>query len=397
MNVSMNQVTAITPYSPPKYAFLTSLAQDLTSFGGSVRLRRHGPNIHFVARISSYAERTAVAKLKAIRRRRLQTEANFIRKMEKKYISALFGDGKEIDAHNIKPTIHVCHTRKQNEVFHYCRLIQSFPTANLIGRQLRLLVFDEGQKRPILMGAIGLSSSPYSLSCRDKFLHWKANPERLQRGLDSVMQLSVCMSLPPYSYLLGGKLMAALALSKTVADEYQARYKNRLRPGTKLLGLITICAAGKHCPIFNRIMLRPGGLYRRIGETAGYTTAHFSRETMERARRLVQLSKRRRDNAVFGKSMRTVKSALRICDLSYEGIVRNGLRKGVYIGSGSAEAIASLQSGSINRRVPSLDVPRIIEYWQTHLISTRLCRKDVERQTRRFRGQTLLLSRNIRS
>jgi hypothetical protein len=73
------------------------------------------------------------------------------------------------------------------------------------------------------------------------------------------MQLAVCMSWPPYSYLLGGKLMAALALSKTVADEYQLKYKRKLPRGTKLQGLITISAGGKHCPIFHRIMLRPGG------------------------------------------------------------------------------------------------------------------------------------------
>ena len=191
--------------------------------------------------------------------------------MEKRGIGKLFADGKDVQPDQIKPKIYICRTRAENEIFHYCRLLQSFPTASLIGRQLRALVFDEGQGRPLLMGAIGLSSSPYSLSCRDKFLHWESKQTLLNKGLDALMQLAVCMSWPPYSYLLGGKLMAALALSKTVADGYQLKYKSRLRRGTKLLGLVTICAGGEHCPIFNRIMLRSGGLYRRVGETAGYT------------------------------------------------------------------------------------------------------------------------------
>jgi len=185
--------------------------------------------------------------------------------------------------------------------------------------------------------------------------------------------------------------MAALALSKTVADEYQLKYKSKLRRGTKLQGLVTICAGGTHCPIFHRIMLRPGGLYRRVGETAGYTTAYFSEETMHRARLLVESSVRHQDRAVFGKSMRIIKSALRICDLPYEHIVKNGLRKGVYLGFASSQAVENLREGRTNRIVSILAEREIIEFWRNYLLPTRLCREEINNKIRQFKGQKLLL------
>jgi hypothetical protein len=199
------------------------------------------------------------------------------------------------------------------------------------------------------------------------------------------------MSWPPYSYLLCGKLMAALALSKTVADEYQVKYKRKLRHGTKLQGLVTICAGGTHCPIFHRIMLRPGGLYRRVGETAGYTTVYFSRETMEKARRLVNSSSPHQDSAVFGKSIRLIKCALRICDLPYEQIVKNGLRKGIYLGFASSQAVENLREGRTNRTVSVLAERQIVEFWQNHLVPTRLCREEINKRIQQFKRQKLLL------
>lgn len=360
-------------------------------------MKRRGTRIHFFARIDRPAKQAEIAQLKAIRDRRLISEAKFISTMEKRGIANLFANGRDIQPHKIKPTIHICRTTREYEIFHYCRLLQSFPTANLIGRQLRALVFDEGHGRPLLMGAIGLSSSPYALSCRDSFLNWDTKPkgQLLNRGLDALMQLAVCMSCPPYSYLLGGKLMAALALSKTIADDYQLKYQRKLRGATKLLGLMTICAGGKHCPIFHRIMLRPGGLYRRVGETAGYTTAYFSEETMDRARRLLESSNRPKDSAIFGKSMRIIKSALSICGLPYEQLVKNGLRKGVYIGFASAKALENLRKGLTTRSVPVLTESQVVAYWQKHLLTTRLSRRDVIRKVQTFKVKMLLLGSQI--
>jgi hypothetical protein len=142
-------------------------------------------------------------------------------------------------------------------------------------------------------------------------------------------------------------------------------------------------------------MLRPGGLYRRVGETAGYTTAHFSQDTMGTARRLLESSNRPKDSAVFGKSMRIIKTALRICDLPYEQLVKSGLRKGVYLGFASAKALENLRRGLTSRAVFVLAESQAVGYWRKHLLPGRLSRSDVDRKVQQFKGQMLLLGSRI--
>jgi hypothetical protein len=126
------------------------------------------------------------------------------------------------------------------------------------------------------MGAIGLASPTYALAARDRVLNWSGTQARptKERGMRRLMDLATCVSLPPYSLLLCGKLLAALALSDEVAKEFERKYSE------PLLALTTTCATGLHCPIFHRIMLRPGGLYQRIGETAGWTLSWVSSGTL---------------------------------------------------------------------------------------------------------------------
>jgi hypothetical protein len=391
----LRKIKVTTSHSGRKRDFLKALAVDLVASGGRARVQVRGRKIYFAATLARPEQKSSTAHLKIVRNLRLKLETKFIGKMETKGIGDFFAGGADVEIAKIRPVVRICRTKRENEIFHYCRLLQSFPTANLVGRQMRALVFDEGQIRPFLMGAIGLSSSPYSLSCREEFFGWNLRQDLVDRGLDAVMQLAVCMSWPPYSFLLGGKLMAALALSKTLADEYRNKYKGRVRRGTRLQGLVTICAGGQHCPLFNRIMLRPGGLYRRIGETSGYSTSCFSAETMDRARRVVKSSGRSADERVFGKSMRTIKSALRICDLPYEKIVKNGLKKGIYLGFTSAIAIQNLREGRITSPVSILDDEKAIEYWRRCLVAPRISRQDVMIKMRRFNSRILSLGLQV--
>ena len=179
----MGQIRTATRYSVRKRAFLASLALDLISFGGWAGVRCRGSGIRFAARLPKLSKRAAIVQPRAVRNRRLVLESKFIRRMEKRGIGGLFLGGGDICVEQIQPVIHVCRTRSDNDLFHYCRLLQSFPTANSVGRQLRVLVFDEGQDRPALMGAIGLASGLYSLACRDRFLGWDLKGNRRLRNL----------------------------------------------------------------------------------------------------------------------------------------------------------------------------------------------------------------------
>ena len=51
-----------------------------------------------------------------------------------------------------------------------CKLTQSVPSSPRVGRRIRVLVTDAGQRHESLIGAIELASPIYTLASRDRFL-----------------------------------------------------------------------------------------------------------------------------------------------------------------------------------------------------------------------------------
>jgi hypothetical protein len=234
------------------------------------------------------------------------------------------------------------------------------PTTNRVGRQLRALVYDVGQHQPKLIGAFELASSAYTLGSRDRFLGWR-DPSKAQlkkKGLRRTMDLASVLAVPPYNYLLGGKLVAALALSDVVEREFERRYDS------PLLGLTATSATGLHCAILNRIGLKRGGLYRRIGSTSGYSTLFASARTLSEARGQLPnfVSAPRGEFSISVRPLYVLRQALGACGISPKQILQTAYPKGVYLGASSNECIESLRRGK-SQRGPSLTVETILSYW----------------------------------
>jgi hypothetical protein len=260
-------------------------------------------------------------------------------------------------------------TREDFLLFKYCRLLQSIPTSPLIGRRMSWLVFDVAVEPKRLLGAFGLNSSPFSLGARDRYLGWSASGATAakERGLLCLMDMPICMALQPYAEFRGAKLVAALALTDEVNRRYSERYKGRLPKGGGLLGVVTLCATGVHCPIYNRILLRPGGLYRRIGLTRGFSTAFVSDPTLALARRVVQTFGSGLKRGLFAKSMRLVKRALELSGIPGEPLLHTGVRKGIYFGTGDARAVEMLRTSAYGALIVRPTVSAVIESWKSSL------------------------------
>jgi len=183
------------------------------------------------------------------------------------------------------------------------------------------------------------------------------------------MQLSLCMAVPPYNHLRAGKLLAALAASGTVAREFSRRYGR-----TKLKSIVTTSANGLHSPIYNRIMVRPGGLYRRIGETTGYSALAFSKATLAAARSVVVDS-----DGVYSdnRTISTLKRAMNLCGLPRERMIRLGIRKGVYM------ALAGLDGWP--------DESDVLKYWSGNILIKAAVRDDVLERVAHSRSGDLLI------
>src|SRR5205823_6273432 len=107
------------------------------------------------------------------------------------------------------------------------------------------------------------------------------NKEARKRRLHHVMDAFVLGAVPPYSFLLCGKLVAMLAASDEVRLACKKKYANRrslIRRKTLdgRLALLTTTSALGRSSIYNR--LRYGGrlLYHRVGFTRGSGEFHLS-------------------------------------------------------------------------------------------------------------------------
>ena len=379
--------------SREKTRFLASLATDLGSVGVRAEVARRGRKIGLTAELPDVPGTGVHRMMKLLRDRQLRSASAFIARMEKANVLDLFASGCDLNIDTISPRIHFCRTRKDLELYRYCSLLQTVPGVSRVGRQIRALIYDDGQYRPVLMGAIGLASSTYTIACRDQYLGWTENATKSVKdaGLRRIMDVAVCISFLPYSLLLGGKLVALLSATDPLRDEFRRKY------GGPLLGLITTCATGIHCPIFNRIMVREGGLYRRIGETAGYSTLCFSRDTVRGARRLIAHSAKgdTRQPSPAARPLHVLRRAMRLCGIPDEAVLRLGNPKGVYFAALSDGTLPCLRTGRSGSASDGLSTKDGFEYWRDNILPKRRNRQAVVEKVVGFRPQEMALSRYV--
>ena len=116
-----------------------------------------------------------------------------------------------------------------------------------------------------LIGFMGISSPVINLSVRDNYLNFPKDPSEKGSVLRNYVDLSTCVGLQPISWYWNiGKLLAMLATSKTISDQYKNHYKDELK------GIITTCINGRGTQ-YNRV-------YKFLGYTKGYGHEHISDE-----------------------------------------------------------------------------------------------------------------------
>lgn len=343
--------------------FLRLFAADFRRLGLKASVRSMGGKVLFRADILPTGQATMLRLARRLRGLQFDERREFLKAVHARYANSLLRS-EAVDVSRVQPVLELCSNRETFDLFTYCRLLQGIPNAPLVGRRMSWLVFDGVGNDRRLIGAFGLNSSPYSLGSRDSYLGWAgaAGDARKRVGLLCVLDMPLCTALPPYTRVLGGKLIASLALTSEVNAAFVQRYATRIPPGGSLLAVITLCATGLHCPVFNRIMLKPGGLYRRVGATAGYSTAFVSDPTITLAHSVVREARKGLRKPLFAKSMRIVKSALETCGLPGERLLRLGVRKGVYVGAVDSSAIDALRTQEFSDlRRPTVEDVRV--YW----------------------------------
>lgn len=269
--------------------------------------------------------------------------------------------------------------------------------------QASLVLHREGPLTPAVLGR--LARSPAGAQA----LATLARQEKASRMGSGIADVVVCGAVSPYRELLGGKLMALIAVSREVRGAWERRYLGASsiiasslagRPverSPRLAVLTTTALYGRPCAQYDRARLRLEELslglagevrYHWLGETCGWGTSQLSDDAVEALSLLV--SQRRggqRVDSVFGEGvnprLRKVRDGLVALGLPADLVLRHGRRRGVYGVDLGSDARAWLRGMAPSPGVfddgcePQAMTDAIGAYWRRRWLAPRLCRQDV--------------------
>lgn len=189
-----------------------------------------------------------------------------------------FASGQDVVPEEVEPELVEVHPKSADELlFRYAGLHWSIPVSAGYGRRLRFLVLDKNTDK--LIGLFGLGDPVFSLRDRDDWVGW--GKEGRRERLNHVVDAYVLGAVPPYSFLLCGKLIALLAVSNEVREAFRRKYagSSSLIQGRKLSGhiaLVTTTSALGRSSLYNRLRFKKRLAFERVGHTQGFGEFHFS-------------------------------------------------------------------------------------------------------------------------
>ena len=198
--------------------------------------------------------------------------------------------GAEVNPKRISPRlVEVLPDSWEELLFRYAALHWSIPISAGYGRRIRFLVVDDHNDK--LIGIIGLGDPVFSLRARDEWVGW-ASTQRKSR-LRHVVDAYVLGAVPPYSYLLCGKLVAMLATSTEVRTAFENKYSSSTSliaatTGASAVALVTTTSALGRSAVYNRIRFHEREIYSAVGYTSGSGEFHFSNGLYEEIRRFAE-------------------------------------------------------------------------------------------------------------
>jgi len=198
--------------------------------------------------------------------------------------------GHEVDPSKVAPRlVEVLRGSEDELLFRYAGLHWSIPTSSGYGRRLRFLVEDAHNGK--LIGLFGLCDPVFSLAARDAWIGWGMDARKAR--LRNVMEAFILGAVPPYSMLLGGKLVAMLCASDQVRHAFQRKYGEgeSLITGAgadgRLAMIATTSALGRSS-IYNRLRYHDRLLMLSVGYTSGWGEFQFSNGAYSQLRKYAE-------------------------------------------------------------------------------------------------------------
>jgi hypothetical protein len=261
----------MTKASSQKRAKLRELIED--------SLRRQGFRIRDDQIVLS--KKATKDKLRCLHRLSVQHRVEEAQPRLGRYEDRLLGriaSGSEVEPAKVAPRLVEVRPDSEDELlFRYASLHWSIPTSSGYGRRLRFLVEDAHNGK--LIGLFGLCDPVFSVAARDAWIGWNLNARKAR--LRNVLEAFILGAVPPYSMLLGGKLVAMLCASDEVRRAFQRKYGEgeSLITGATAdgrLALIATTSALGRSSIYNRLRYHDRLLMLSVGHTSGWGEFQFS-------------------------------------------------------------------------------------------------------------------------
>lgn len=285
--------------------------------------------------------------------------------------------GPDVLKSDIIPRIEVCETQKQNDLFRILRYSWSSSASDYVGRRIRLLIRDDGIEGSPVIGIAAIGSSIIHIPERDHWIGWdtKTRTKRIIYMMDAY----VIGAMPPYNYLLGGKLVSYLLSSNEVRALYKEKYRNmktliNKRKASDLVLIMTTSLYGQKSSQYNRLTLGKSLIYKPIGVTSGYGSLHISGETFGAMRELAEMSGCNTSNR-FGMGpnwrMRIIRSACDALNLNSDIILKHSFSRGLYAIPLAINCKSFLRGEAKDPIYRNLPLKKLVKHWRSRWLGMR--------------------------
>jgi hypothetical protein len=284
--------------------------------------------------------------------------------------------GKDVLKSKISPRIEICKTQKQHNLFRIFRYYWSSPYSEYVGRRIRLLIRDDGVDNSPIIGIAALGSSIIHIPDRDKWIGW--DKETRTNNIIYTMDAYVLGALPPYNYLLGGKLISYILASNEIREIYKNKYRDKTtiikkRKADDLVCIFTTSLYGSSSQ-YNRLKFKNSLLYVPIGYTKGYGALHVSNETFWAMQQLlmekgIMVLNRFGDGPNW--RIRIIRLASDIIGFDSNIILQHSFRRKIYIVP-LAKNFRSFLLGKADRPIYyNLPMQILVKFWKERWLNMR--------------------------
>jgi hypothetical protein len=306
-------------------------------------------------------------------------------------------DGAKVWKSSIDPVLEICESPQQLDLFRILRFYWSSPYSEYVGRRIKLLVRDNALPQKPVIGIAALGSSIVHIPDRDTWIGW--DTETRTRNLVYVMDAYVLGALPPYNYLLGGKLISYIIASNEVRRIYEQKYRGIVtniseRTANRLACIFTTSLYGKSSQ-YNRVKYNGRLLYIPIGRTKGYGTLHLTDETFEAMRDLLKargilVANRFGDGPIW--RMRVMRTAADVLGFDADFLLRHSFQRAIYAVPLARNVKEFLRGKHSRLRYCDYSLSDLVSYWKERWLDNRKRNIEVKKSVYSFRAESFTIA-----